>query len=319
MPSRVSISVLNMMDLMPGRPGGGNVGFAVDKRLILSVSYADSEHCTVLLPASLPPQRVAGLKSLIINAAQQWADIGGACEQFIFELKSPIEEHIGLGSHSLLTSAVYFAMDWLYGMPLCESNLLRFITDHYFEPVGDRLQPGFTTGLAPFLGLHGGFAVIESDQHVSFRSHLPSWSVVVILPSDVLPKTFGPREFENTMSAGKRLDQRDAARKAAIVTEELIPALRSGDLTHFGESVTALQSIGSKKAEIAMYGQLFAQQLAELRRLPVECVILSAAGPSIILVSDKPSSSFLHLIGPHFVVLHQGTIDNHGISVHSRS
>jgi predicted sugar kinase len=314
-PLRASISVLDMTSLYPGRPGGGNAGFALSPRL--GVCIRPSDVSAVKVPMSLKGEAIVGLKSLIHHILETWCRLGSCQEQYAIEVTGPCYRHVGLGFHAALTMAIYFGLNWLYGNPLRDSELIHTVTHHYVEPVGSALEAGFTTGLASFLALYGGFAVIDTKLRAVFHSAAPlDWRIIILAPEGVPNKAFGPVELENTMISGRRQDELDRNEKTALVSSELILAVQARDLRRVGKVIECIQKLGSKQAEIELYNGALGSRLDDLRRANIECVIFSATGPGVVLISKQSSAKLKGIAtGLGFSVLHDGTVDNRGLVV----
>jgi len=253
-PARIHLSVLDMTCFSPGNPGGGGIGYAIQMYARSQVKIKEirvsNEEADIEIKA-----RRSSLVEHITRVFLKHLGLSGC-----FEVMGAGHDinHMGLGSTSALVSAVALSLNKALGEPYTPDRVRKVIGYNFMEEWENNLViPGFETGVGPYVGIKGGFAVISDKLHPVINFPLPEdYEVVIALieeeMSDTLveSKNAGISETELLMNRARALDERDRARKSYEVLMRLIPKGDSGDLKGVGESVWTLQHMGSKVAEI---------------------------------------------------------------------
>ncbi len=311
-PARTSVSVLDMNGFSLGEPGGGNLGFALDWRT--SVHIARSPDLKVELSASTPP----AMELLVRHCLSIWTELQNDEGCYLVGIDGIFPVHVGLASSGAVQTAIYLGLNWLNGLPLSERQVADLMGANYREIVDGALRKGFTTGLSCVLNCFGGFALVDCSQRVEERFSIPGWSYVFGSVSTLTSRSFGDEEARVLMGSGREFDQVDRVKKRDVIGDVLIPALRSRDLKGTGIAIGTLQSLGSKRAELAIYGTRGVEALDTLHRLGVECCFLSAVGPGILAISTFSCEDLLKRTEKAGInVLRSGILDSVGATIES--
>ncbi|MFL6264402.1 MAG: hypothetical protein ACJ76Y_32335 [Thermoanaerobaculia bacterium] len=296
-----------------GRAGGGNLGFALDFRLSVSVSKAQKSRYEVL--HSTGRNETEGLLEYIDWV---WASKMTSSYRHHIVVSNLPPPHSGFGSSASLQIAVLAGLNWLYGLPLSKAQLRQLALDHYREGSDGKIIPAFTTGLASLLSLQGGFGLISPSGLNFFRFSSAPFNFLAAMPTH--PRIRGlPAEIEQnlTFGEGRARELRDLRLKTNILLSRIIPAVRAGDLDRIGSAVRLLQSLGSKRAEIELCGgKAIYHAIDTIRSCGIQCVFMSAGGPSLVMISNLSAQEIQEAsrsagCEPMF----SGVIDNTGIVI----
>jgi beta-RFAP synthase len=310
-PMRTSISVLDMGTLALGKPGGGNLGFALDSRVELDIRTSDESSITFSSQSVDPYSREHEL--LLTHALATWHDAVRDHGSYSIILQRAAPTHVGVGSSAALQCALMTALNWMHRLPLSERILRNVLASHYSEVVDSILSLGFTTGLSAFMNLYGGFAVLSPTTDLMFHTRVPQWNYVFAVPPHAL-RSGHDSEVRTVLEDGRTFDRDEAAHKADIIWNQLVPAVKAGHLRSVGLAVRRLQDAGSKRAEILFYGTALYNIIDTIRANGVECVFMSANGPGIVLISEMECLRILETAEKcGLQVLMQGVLDNSGV------
>jgi beta-ribofuranosylaminobenzene 5'-phosphate synthase len=307
-PARTSISVLDMNDFQLGKAGGGNVGFAFSAFTEISVEFSSEDQ--VLLRAAVweDDRRV-----IVTHILEEWRRQTGFRASYRVSVLATNSPHTGFASSGAIQTAIWCGLNYLSGGVFTEGELRGIIASSYREAGKGALVRGFTTGLSSFLGMHGGFAVVDRELRPTFHSLLPDWSAAVVVPRGVETVSFGEIELRTLTELGPLLDRKHGMNKRSVIDSLLLPAIEARSLPDIGQAIASLQSIGSKVAEISIYGDLISSALKDLRRV-VPCAFMSAVGPGIAVITDRPCSEFSSILhGIDVDAIWMGCIDNIGL------
>lgn len=310
-PARTSISLLDSNTFAPGVPGGGNVGFAINARTQLTVTRASKNAISV---SCLHRQSQRSAVLLIRHVLSVWKTVDSK-SAYRIEVNNWLPQHMGLASSAALQSATFMALNWLAGIPKSEKQLRTLAAKSYREVVHGNLQQGFTTTLSTVLNFYGGFAIVTTHGNINIRLSSPKWNFVVGT-LNVKSRSFGAMEARVLMGRARDFDKQESREKQSIVFTELVPAVAAADLERAGAAIHHIQTLGSKRAEIGIYGSSAHIALKMLRQHGIECAFLSAVGPGIVLLSNRSLAKLRHALGAAGLVeCISGELDNVGLMV----
>jgi hypothetical protein len=87
-----------------------------------------------------------------------------------------------------------------------------------------------------------------------------------------------------------------------------------------GEAVHRIQQIGSKRAEMGVYGRGMSDTIYSLKKKGVECVFFTAAGPGIVMISEQPEQQiYKHAKELGMNLICSGLLDNRGIILRTQA
>lgn len=312
-PTRTSISVLDMGALSLGVAAGGNVGFALDTRTEVRIRCSAERH--IAMSRSLRPENLEETSLLVDHAIGVWRTLTEITSDFEVQVHAQSPSHIGLASSSALQSCVLAGLNAVCGEPLSLAELRELLISNYREVSGGRLCRGFTTGLSALLNLQGGFAVLSASSALLAQESAPDWAYVVAVPNQSSRGPSTASEELPTVKRGALLDQRAKDKKLQVISEDLIPAMRQGNLRRAGDAIRFLQEIGSKTGEIDVHGVRLRRIVQNLLDRRIACVFVTGPGPGIVMCGDlndtKKMLSTSRAVGA--VPILKGKLDNTGL------
>lgn len=295
-----------------GIAGGGNVGIAFNANTIINIEPYLSETEIPIIDCNWHDSRVI----LIRHVIMKWHTLYSIRAGYKVKVIRVNNKHIGFASSASIQIATWAALNGLYGFPFSESSLRKVIAEHYCEADendNNNVTKGFTTGLSSFLGLYGGYAVVGMDTQPETHIQVPSWSVAMVTLPGIKNISFGDVEVAALTTKGPILDSEAKLDKQRIIYDELTPAVEGQDLPSIGRAVEHIQNIGSKLAEIEIYGDKMFTALKTLRRV-FDCVYMSAVGPGIVVISTETGKELkIKLEALGFIIEWAGTTNNTGM------
>ncbi len=314
MPIRTSVSVTDMNFLRFGAFGGGNTGFALDSRIDVRIRVAQATSIKILT-TSIPVESTP-LRLLAEHTMRVWRTFTEDMTDYEVEILSAVPTHKGLGSSAAFQTALMLALNWLWGIPLSENGLRTVLSKNYREVVDERLTQGFSTGLASFLALYGGAAILKRNGKPLYHSRIRPWSYVVALAEDFSRDSSGEAEIESVVNGGRQLDRVAWRTKHHILQSEMIPALRNENLAAIGDCIRRIQIIGSKQAEIAIHASELYDLFNSIRHNGIECAFMSAVGPAIICISSKGEDDVYNILSRFQLrTILRGKLDSTGLII----
>jgi len=304
-----------MNSFAPGEAGGGNLGFAIDYRTDITVLMSLEDG--IEFKQNLSKQRKNELRIYTNSILTNWRKekYVHTYDGYQIKFNRITEPHIGVASFSSIHFCIVLALNHLEGIEIGDTQLRKYLHDRYKEVVDNELVDGFTTGLSSVLNFHGGFALINESLESKYLLEVPKWRVYLVKNQNLTSRSFGLEEFKTLMGNGRSYDLVDIEEKRGLL-KSLKESIKSNDLKLIGDYVRKIQSIGGKKAEIELYGELIKDTLNNLYNEGLECCYLSAVGPGIVVFSEKADDYIYEILSKYNLdIIHKGTIDNNGLVI----
>jgi len=284
-PGRIHITPIDCNRFDFGKPGGGGVGFAVslDNTLRVELSNEDTIEADSLHEPLIRHYRT--LIKLLFNYS------GGLSIRL--RLADVMRQHSGLGSSAAIATACTQGINMLFGSPLRQEDVRKLVSENFVEVCGDALTRGLETGVAPFVVLNGGLAVM-GDEVVAVYSTpaLNDMPVVLVSPHAPRPESDRPESLD-MLRRSLVLDASYRYTRAYGVLMDFVPAIARGDLRAAGDVVWDFQFGGTHLSMVqARYdgGLELIRVMTLLRQSGGIIVGMSSVGPTLYAVSEDPSN-----------------------------
>jgi len=220
-------------------------------------------------------------------------------EGFFIDVKSTKElRHYGLGSSSSLIASVACAINEIYGKPIDDVTLVRYLAQNHGEEIKnmkDAINPVQCIGGSAASGIFkGGLLVLGGDSCVINTMEVPKdYKVLIGIPKDfkeqdskvLLDKEI--KNFPKFIATGKKFGPQIAYN----IFHYLLPAMIKKDLSTIGDVIFEYRfNMGSIKNCSFVYPKLveLTKKLAFLKeRGHVEVLSISSVGPAIFVITKN--------------------------------
>lgn len=173
--------------------------------------------------------------------------------------------HTGLGTTISQTTALCWAINYLFGKPLTEVQLRQLIMDEYQEINGAVLIRGLETGVGVVCSLYGGINfVIRSQSYVHLE---PSGNLAVLtfIPTEQHFQRKITLEEENVeKSLSFQADEASLAQRNCLIYQSFLPALLSENWDILGKKTAKLHTLGVKKMECSRFNYEYELKLINM-------------------------------------------------------
>jgi beta-RFAP synthase len=259
-------------------------------------------------------------KYLIEHLIAAFKAITGYTGGFAIKTADHGHQHIGLGSTCTIATAVVTAMNEATGCPLSAENVRMVIGHNYVEETEEngKIAFGFETGVGSAASIFGGMTIV-GDRLTRIYNHPFAEGKNVFV---VIPKTHdednnaGLEEFTLLMNRARTLDYCDRELKAYMLMMDLIPSLARNNLEKMGDTMWEIEFRGSKRAEVQHHTFVLYSYMNALRHAGLEFVAMSSVGPSICIVTGKPTAEVQQILTSLGLEIAVATkVDNTGIVI----
>lgn len=238
-------------------------------------------------------------KSLIKHAAIIMQKALGITDGLMVEVDNQDERpHCGLGSSSSLIAAVACGINELYGKPINDQDLVKYLAQNHGEEIDgreDAIQQVQCIGGSAASGMfRGSFIIIAGQSQVIKTMNIPSkYKAIIGIPRDYQPKdaavlmTEEEKNLLGFLQTGRRYRREIAYR----ILHEVLPAMNEGDLSSIGDLIFDYRfKMGSIKNCSFVYPEMItlANRLTYLKIGGLADVLsLSSVGPAFFAITQK--------------------------------
>ncbi|MFH1325199.1 MAG: methyltransferase domain-containing protein [archaeon] len=208
-------------------------------------------------------------------------------------------KHQGLGSSSSLLAGVCAAINEIYGCPINQKELLKYVAQNHGEEIegnNSELNPVQCIGGSAASGLYeGGVILVLGKNLVAKTANIPQdYSIVLGFPKDfkeIDSKVALEKEFENInnfIECGKKYGETNAYN----VLHKFIPAMIESDIEKMGEVIYDYRyNMGSIKNCSFLYPKLVqvCDKVSILKKERYASILsISSVGPLIFAITKNP-------------------------------
>ena len=285
-PSRIHMTPIDCNRFDFGTPGGGGYGFAIDANNYITVNLAN-EDCIKVIDSQVPV--VKHFVHIMKNIFNYERGIN-----IQIDLDKNMKQHFGLGSTAMISCAVIWAINGLFGWSLSKEDCRGILTDNFCEGYqGTYLLKALDTGVGPYVAFNGGFAIISDNAHIVFSEKMPEeYTVILIDNNSKRPDTDLPESIE-MLTKSRELDSYYRYYKSYSILMDIIPAIKNNDWKKFGKHNLEFQFAGTHLSMIQGYEDHGANIFSEIN----DCVSagaiitgMSSVGPAIYAITDRKDS-----------------------------
>ncbi len=208
-------------------------------------------------------------------------------------------KHQGMGSSSSLLAGVCAAINEIYGCPLNQAELLKYVAQNHGEEIegeDEYLNPVQCIGGSAASGLYkGGVLLLLGENLVAKTAMVPeNYSVVLGFPKDF-------QEFDSKKALDKELENIEGFAEcgkiygkdnAYNVLHKFIPAMINSDLETMGDVIYEYRfNMGSIKNCSFLYPRLVkvCDKISSLKKEGHAAIIsISSVGPLIFAITKTP-------------------------------
>ncbi len=206
--------------------------------------------------------------------------------------------HCGFGSSGSLIAAVAYAINEMYGNPIDDASLVRYLAQNHAEEIDgeeNRLHHIQCIGGSATSGAFGGLLVLAGQSRLIARMEISSdFKVVIGLPGDFRAadsRTLMAAEMRN-LNKFLRTGVRFGKTIAYNILHRMLPAMAEGDLATVGDVIYGYRfGMGSIQNCAFTYKSLpsLCGRLAYLKRRSIADVLsISSVGPAIFAITRHP-------------------------------
>lgn len=246
--ARLHFSVFDFLAMKPPLPGGGGIGISANTfQTIIKVECKNSEN-NAKIPAS--HLHIKKLFCKLVNYDE---------EKISINLKKSIHhKHSGFGSNVTGTTALFCALNRLFGNKYSPKEIFKILTNNYIESGNKgKIYFGFDSGLGEAAVLFEGFVLVDSKcNYMDNIKDSNIWAVTAVadkktftLKREFQKKRKDKEETETLETAPERITdfQKRNNRQLYKLQKNLISYFINQDIDSFYQNIWNINKLGIYK------------------------------------------------------------------------
>jgi len=282
-PSRIHMTPIDCNRFDFGKPGGGGYGFGIDADNYVTTSLSKNDHVEV------DSNQLPVVKHFMFIMKNIFNYNEGIKLQV--SLDKNTKQHFGLGSTAMLSCAVIWSINGLFGWSLSKEECRSILTDNFCEGYqGTHLLKGLDTGVGPYIAFNGGFVILSDNAEVIFNDKMPEEYDVVLIDNNCKRVDTDLPESIDMLNRSRDLDSYYRYYKSYIILMDIIPAIRARDWKTFGKHNLEFQYAGTHLSMIQGYDDGGIKIYSDINACMENGAIitgLSSVGPAIFTITDQ--------------------------------
>ena len=282
-PLRIHMTPIDCNCFDFGFPGGGGYGFGIDAQNYIIASFSEDD----LIKVDSKQIPVVTHFMIVMKKIFNY-DKGFNIE---ITLDKNTKQHFGLGSTAMISCAVIWAINGLFGWALSKENCRSIFTNNFCEGYQEKyLLKGLDTGVGPYIAFNGGFVITSNDAQIVISEKMPEDYMVVLIDNGSKRPDMDLPESMDMLERSRQLDSYYRYYKAYTVLMDIIPAIRNKDWLKFGKHNLEFQYAGTHLSMIQSYdknGAKIFSDISDCIRAGALIAGMSSVGPAIYAIADR--------------------------------
>ena len=284
-PSRLHMSLMDVQRLQRGQIGGGGIGIAINRNLIITLEVIESDSDEI----------VSNKSELIRYSLNIMRDKLHICEHFKVECSfdSAIIPHSGMGSNALIQTGTMYGINCMYGSKISIEKLIDIMHENYCEEEEEIIKRKvFCSGVAHNTFLRGGICFVDELGKFIYNYKLPE-NYKIILMKSVIGDVFNledDKRDETIIQLRKENDNNYFEQKNRIIRNEIIPELKLNNYRILADKMRkfALEDDTNFMIKNCKIGRIKYEELyQDIKDIPNLIMGVSGNAPLAYVISDK--------------------------------
>lgn len=297
-PARLHFSVFDFLAMNPPLSGGGGIGISTSTfQTVVKVESKNSNNQTQTPAAFLHLKK---LFCKLVNYDEEKLSIN--------IIKTIAHKHSGFGSNVTGNTALYCALNKLFGDPYAPIEIFKILTNNYVEhKENKKIYFGFDSGLGEAAVLFDGFVLVDTKCNYISNIKSPNiWAVTAVADKNTFTLK---REFQNKKRKTEETETLETApekisdfqmrnnRRLYKLQKNLVTYFNNQDTDSFYKNIWDINRLGIFEYMRSKYD---AEILDEFVKISKECGAfyagISSVGPSMFaLTKDKNTAKNIKL------------------------
>lgn len=201
----------------------GGIGIALDMQNTISIEALPNATEDIILHS-----KVAVIKHFLIIMRQLFNS--NIHFKVTVNFDKNMNEHCGLASNSMLSNAIVYGINYLFGNVLDKNELVQILDDNFVEEQDGFLVRDICTGIAHNVCAFGGLCIVSTNGKLIKKFDFPSEYKVFLIKTSKINNIDNIKTEESIVDLLKKYDTNTLEKSYAILNE-LIPALNTNDFT----------------------------------------------------------------------------------------
>lgn len=197
-----------------------------------------------------------------------------------------MSEHCGLASNAMLSNAVIYGVNYLFGNILSKEELIEILDDNFVEEQDGFLVRDICTGIAHNVCSLGGLCIVSDNGKLIKKYDFPSNFKVFLIKTSKVNSISNIKTQENIVDLLKKYDN-NCFEKSYKILNEIIPDLNKNNFSKLFKYNYIFQHCNDNKNVLDYYF---------INNLPVREVLLNFENVPNVMAGLSTNAKFLYVI-----------------------
>lgn len=220
-PARLHLTAMNPSKMVLGQLGGGGIGLALDLKNIIKIEYLPNSTEDIILH----PKRAVIEHCLIIMRK-----LFGTTTYFKVDVQfdENMSEHCGLASNSMLSNAIIYGVNYIFGDFLSKEELIEILDNNFVEEQNGFLVRDICTGIAHNVCSLGGLCIVSDSGKLIKKFNFSNDYKVFLIKTSKVNHISNIKTEENIVDLLKKYDT-NIYENSYKILNEIIPDLNKNN------------------------------------------------------------------------------------------
>lgn len=282
-PARLHITAMNPNKMILEKRGGGGIGIALNSNNIIEIEIIDEKEDIIEYNKKLVILHFLNIMREIFKTDVHF--------KIKVNLDYRLEEHIGLASNAMLSTAVVYGVNYIFGNILTKTEIVEILDNNFVEQCGDTLVKDICTGIAHNVCVLGGLCIVSENGDLIKKYDFPiDFKIFMIKTSKRNNYKSNIETEKNVVELLKMFENMYFFQKSYYILNEIMPSLNRGRMEKLFKYNREFQHYNSEENVIDYYfvnNESTRNILLELDEIENSMVGLSTNGKYIYIITEN--------------------------------
>ena len=292
-PARLHLTAMNPSKMILEQLGGGGIGLALDFKNIITIEYLPNSTEDIIIHT-----KKAVIEHFLIIMRKLF------CTNAHFKVKVQFDknmcEHCGLASNSMLSNAIIYGVNHIFGDFLSKDELIEILDNNFVEEQDGFLVRDICTGIAHNVCSLGGLCIVSDTGKLIQKFNFPENYKVFLIKTSKVNHITNIKTEESIVDLLKKYDT-NTYEKSYKILNEIIPNLNKNNFEPLFQYNHFLQYIDNTRNISNYYF---------INDLPVHNILLNFENISNAMVGLSTNAKFVYIISPNTNLVEKICIKN---------
>ena len=244
-PARLHISIMNPYNMILEKLGGGGIGLALNLNNIITIEVIENNEDIIIHEKKAVIEHFLIIMRKLFNSNIHF--------KVSVQFDPNMKEHCGLASNSMLSSAIIYGVNHIFGDILTKYELVEILDNNFVESHENFLVKDICTGIAHNTCFFGGLCIVSADGKLINKYNFPEYYKIFLIKADKINKKDNIKTEQNIVQLLQQYDNNTYLKKSYIILNHIIPDLDKNNFDSLFKYNYTFQHYNNEKNVLDFY------------------------------------------------------------------